>query len=138
MNTIENDIEALGMNGAASHALRLGDLANQHLSNLEALPPRRKFEVGRFVRRLFVAGVAGTAATTAGLLAYPSMDFRRPGSVAHYWVHRKRRRKPISVAEAHAIALHAMQETDRLLHEERMTEAALLAQLFEDEDFVTG
>ena len=137
MNTIGND--TLGTNGAASQSLRYDDPENQSaFINLDDIPQKQKLDVGRIVRRLFMAGTAGTAMMTAGVLSYPSMDFWRPGSVAHYWVHRRRRRRPISVAEARSIALRAMEETERLLHQERMAEAAFLAQLFDDEEFISG
>ena len=88
--------------------------------------------VARFVRALFLSGTVGTAAMTAGVLMFPSTEYQVPGSIAHLWAERRRRRRQLSAKEARALALQVMYDTEKGLRREREAEAAFLRMLSDE------
>lgn len=82
-------------------------------------------------RRVLMASAIGTAFMTAGVLTFPAMDLRGPGSLARYWTQSGSRRKRITPLQAHEIATRAMERIDILLEQERTQDYLSVLRLYE-------
>ena len=129
--TVLEDFSIYREESTTSEAVRISNFT-EHLHELKANRTPQPPAALLFFRQILLAGAIGTAE----VVSFPAVDFQRPGSVAHMWVDRRRIRRSITAAEARAMALQVMEDTELHLQRGRVMEAKLLAQIFHGDELL--
>ena len=119
------------INQSASGTLHVGGATHSFFVDGLTRSPRPSA-----VSRLCSLLLASAAISTAGIISLPT-DHPRQLSFVHTWTDRRRKRKPLTLDQARAMALQMYFDTERNLRAERQAEAEFLRQLFEDEELIS-